>query len=278
MRASCCRAGALLIAGALAVAPPLAAQSPEERAAGRKILQQWQDAVVNVRVVVKMRVSMGGREMQASEETIDSVATLLDASGLAVMSLQVLNPGGFLKQMMGGMSQQGGSPQFDMTSEPTDVRMRMKDGSELQAKVALRDEDLNLAFIRPTAAPPQTLTHLATAEVGRPIALDPVVIVSRLGRVGGWGGAASLVYVQAVVDKPRPMYVAQPGGIGGLGTPAFLLDGRLAGFVVMRSVTGSGSGMLGMMSGNAENMGVLPIILPADDVREIAKQAAATKP
>jgi hypothetical protein len=268
------RAGTLLLAaGAIAFAPRAAAQSPEERAAGRKILQQWQDSVVNVRVVVKMRVSMGGREMQASEETIESVATLLDSSGLAVMSLQVLNPGGFLKQMMGGMSQ-GGAPQFDMTSEPTDVRMRMKDGSELQAKVALRDEDLNLAFIRPTTAPPQPLTSLDTAAVGQPVPLDPVVIVSRLGRVGGWGGAASLVYVQAVIEKPRPMYVAQPGGIGGLGTPAFLLDGKLAGFVVMRSVTGTSSGMMGMMSGNAENMGLLPIILPAADVREVAKQAA----
>jgi len=255
-------------------APRALGQSPEERAAGRKILARWQDSVVNVRVVVKLRMSMGGREMNASEETIDTVATLLDPSGLAVMSLSVLNPGGFLKQMMGGMGSQGGGQQLDMTSEPTDVRMRLNDGSEIQAKVALRDEDLNLAFIRPTTAPAQPFASLATAEEGRPAPLDPVVIVSRLGRVGGWGGAASLVYVQAVVDKPRPMYVAQPGGIGGLATPAFLLDGKLAGFVILRSVTGSGSGMLGMMSGNAENMGLLPIILPASDVREVAKQAA----
>jgi len=262
-----------LCAAAFAQAPTARAQSPEERAAGRKILARWQDSVVNVRVVVKLRMSMSGREMNASEETIDTVATLLDSSGLAVMSLSVLNPGGFLKQMMGGMSSQGGQ-QLDMTSEPTDVRMRLHDGAEIQAKVALRDEDLNLAFIRPTAAPPQNLTTLASAEVGRPAVLDPVLIVSRLGRVGGWGGAASLVYVQAVIDKPRPMYVAQPGGIGGMGTPAFLLDGKLAGFVVMRSVTGSGGGMLGMMNGNTESMGLLPVILPVEDVREIAKQAA----
>jgi hypothetical protein len=263
-----------LIAVCWALALPALAQSPEERAAGRKILARWQDSVVNVRVVVKLRMSMGGREMNASEETIDTVATLLDPSGLAVMSLSVLNPGDFLKQMMGGMPSQGGSPQLDMTSEPTDVRMRLRDGVEIQAKVALRDEDLNLAFIRPTTAPAQPLASLATAEEGRPAVLDPVVIVSRLGRVGGWGGAASLVYVQAVIDKPRPMYVAQPGGIGGLATPAFLLDGKLAGFVILRSVAGTSSGMLGMMSGNAENMGLLPVILPAADVREVAKQAA----
>ena len=265
---------AAFCAASFAHAATALAQSPDERAAGRKILARWQDSVVNVRVVVKMRMSMGGREMNASEETIDTVATLLDPSGLAVMSLSVLNPGGLLKQMMGGMGAQGGGQQLDMTSEPTDVRMRLHDGAEIQAKVALRDEDLNLAFIRPTAAPTQTLTTLASAEVGRPAALDPVLVVSRLGRVGGWGGAASLVYVQAVIDKPRPMYVAQPGGIGGMGTPAFLLDGKLAGFVVLRSVTSSGGGMLGMMSGNTESMGLLPVILPADDVRDVAKQAA----
>jgi hypothetical protein len=70
------------------------------------------------------------------------------------------------------------------------------------------------------------------------------------------------------------MYVAMAGGIGGMGTPAFLLDGKLAGFVILRSVTGTSSGMLSAMSGNTEGMGLLPIILPAADVREVAKQAA----
>jgi hypothetical protein len=255
---------------ALAMTPRADAQSPEERSAARKVLQQWQGSVVNVRVVVKMRVSMGGREVQASEDTIESVASVLDASGLAVMSLSVLNPGGFLKQLIGA---QPGGAQVDMTSEPTDVRIRLHDGTEIPAKVALRDEDLNLAFIRPLAAPAQPLVNLSAAETGRPAELEPLVVVSRLGRVGGWGPAASLVQVQAVVDKPRPMYVVQPG-IGGMGTPAFLLDGKLAGFVVMRSIGGGGSGMMGMMSGSTESMGLLPIVLPAADVREIAKQAA----
>jgi hypothetical protein len=237
-------------------------------------LEKWQDTVVNVRVVLKMRMTMGGREVQATEETVETVATVLDPSGLAVMSLQALNPGEFIKKMMSGMAAPQGAPQFDMTSEPTDVRMRLTDATEIAATIALRDEDLNLAFIRPTSPPAKPLASLAEAELGRPANLDLVVVVSRLGRVGGWGPAASLQHVQAVIERPRAMYVAMAGGIGGMGTPAFLLDGKLAGFVILRSVTGTSSGMLSAMSGNAEGMGLLPIILPAADVREVAKQAA----
>lgn len=261
------------VAVALSIPTGAAAQSLEERTAARRVLERWQDAVVNVRVVLKMRVSVGGREMQSTEETVETVATVLDPSGLAVMSLASLNPGGLIKKMMGSrMSAQEG-PGFDIVSEPTDVRIRLTDATEIAAKIALRDEDLDLAFIRPTSAPARPLASLAEAEAGRPATLDPLVIVSRLGAVGGWGPAASLQHVQAVVEKPRPMYVAQPGGVGGLGTPAFTLDGKLAGFVVIRSVTGDRSGMFSFMSGNPEGLGLLPIVLPAAAVREVAKQA-----
>ena len=55
-------AGILL---ALAV-PGIPAVAQDDRAAGREIVRKWQHAVVTVRVVLKMRVSVGGREMQCS--------------------------------------------------------------------------------------------------------------------------------------------------------------------------------------------------------------------
>jgi hypothetical protein len=248
------------------------AQSPEERAAARRIVEKRQEAIVNVRAVLKMRMTASGREMQAREETVEAVATVLDGSGLAVMSLATLNPGGLLKKMM-GMAASAGSAPFDVVTEPSDVRMRLGDSTELAAKIVLRDEDLDLAFIRPATAPAKPLASLAEVESGRPTLLDPVVVVARLGRVGGYGPAASLQQVQASVERPRIMYVVQPGGIGGMGVPAFSLDGKLAGFMVLRSVASGGFGMLGAMGGNVENLGLLPILVPAAEVREVAKQA-----
>ena len=70
---------------------PIDAQ--DDRAAGREIVKKWQSAIVNVRVVLKMRVSVGGREMQSMDESVETVGTVIDPSGLTVLSLGALNPG-----------------------------------------------------------------------------------------------------------------------------------------------------------------------------------------
>ena len=59
----------------------------------REIVKKWQCAIVNVRVVLKMRVSVGGREMQSMDESVETVGTVIDPSGLTVLSLGSLNPG-----------------------------------------------------------------------------------------------------------------------------------------------------------------------------------------
>ena len=73
--------------------------------------------IVNVRVVLKMRVSVGGREMQSMDESVETVGTVIDPSGLTVLSLGALNPGAMMNKMMGG----GGSGQerMEFGSEPT---------------------------------------------------------------------------------------------------------------------------------------------------------------
>ena len=98
--------------------PTALAQSPDERSAAREIVKKWQDAVVNVRVVLKTRMSVGGREMNASEETVDGVATVIEPDGLAVMSLATLNPAGMMNRIM-GPGTGSDEERFQMTSEPT---------------------------------------------------------------------------------------------------------------------------------------------------------------
>lgn len=250
------------------------AQSPEERAAARDVVKKWQDTVVNVRIVLKTRMAMSGREMNATEETVDAVATVIEPDGLAVMSLSTLNPAGMMNRIMGPARGGAGEDNFQMTSEPTDLKIRLSDGREIPAKIVLRDEDLDLAFIRPTVKPAKPFTSLALGDEGRPQPLDPVVAISRLGRVGGWVPAASLQSVNAIIERPRTMYVmsGSDGFGGGIGTPVFLLNGKIAGLLVLRSMSGSRPGMFSMMGGS-EGLGLLPVILPASDVREVARQA-----
>jgi hypothetical protein len=262
---------------AIASIAGVGAQSSDERAAARDVLKKWQDTVVNVRIVMKTRMAMGGREMHAAEETVDAVATVIEPDGLAVMSLTTLNPAGMMNRIM-GQAGGGGEDKVQMTSEPTDLKIRLSDGREIPAKIVLRDEDLDLAFIRPTAKAEKPFTSLALSDEGRPQPLEPVVSISRLGRVGGWVPSASLQSVSAIIERPRTMYVisGSDGFGGGIGTPVFLLNGKLAGLLVLRSMAGNRPGMYSMMGGS-EGLGLLPIILPAADIRDVAKQANEDK-
>ena len=108
----------LMAAGVLAV--PIDAQ--DDRAAAREIVKKWQGAIVTVRVVLKMRVSVGGREMQSMDESVETVGTVIDPSGLTVFSFGALNPGAMMNKMMGG----GGSGQerMEFGSEPSDIKVR----------------------------------------------------------------------------------------------------------------------------------------------------------
>jgi S1-C subfamily serine protease len=263
------RAGLTALALVLTAAPAVPATAQEDRAAAREIVKRWQAAIVNVRVVLKMRISVGGREMQSMDESVETVGTVIDPSGLTVLSLGSLNPGSMMNRIMGS----GGSQdRMEIGSEPSDVKLRLPDGRELSARIVLRDEDLDLAFLRPTVKPAKPLVAINLSDEGRPALLDPVVILSRLGRVGGWTPSASLQTIGAIIEKPRTFYVIETGGTGGMGTPAFTASGKVVGLLTMRSVQAGKPGMLSMMSGT-EALGLLPVILPAADVREIAQQA-----
>jgi S1-C subfamily serine protease len=262
-----CRRAALAALLASCLLAPLGAQ--DDRAAGREIVKRWQSAIVNVRVVLKMRVSVGDREMQSMDESVETVGTVIDPTGLTVLSLGSLNPGAMMNRLMGSGS---GQERMEFGSEPTDVKLRLADARELPARIVLRDEDLDLAFLRPTTAPDTPLVAIDLADEGRPSLLDPVVILSRLGRVGGWAPAASLQTIGAIIERPRTFYVTETGAAGSMGTPAFTIAGKVVGLLTMRSVRTGRPGMFSMMGGS-EGMGLLPVILPAADVREIARQA-----
>ena len=260
---------AVAVAGMLAAAGDARAQ--DARVAARDVIKKWQEAVVNVRVVLKTRMSMGGREMQSADDSVDAVGTVIDPSGLTVMSLGSLNPGAMMNKIVGA-SVGGGENRVEISSEPTDLKIRLPDGREMPAKIVLRDEDLDLAFIRPTAKPLAPLVAINLAESAKPaILLEEMVVLSRLGRVGGWASSATLADIGAVIERPRTFYVLG-GAPSAMGTPAFSTAGKLIGLLTLRQVDPGRSSMFSMMGG-AEAMGLLPVILPAADVLEIAKQA-----
>lgn len=264
------RIGIAAVAALLALGGASAVAQDADRTAARALVTKWQGAIVNVRVVLKMRMSVGGREMQSMDDSVESVGTVIDPSGLTVMSLGSLNPGAMMNKLMTGGS--SGQERVDFGSEPTEVKIRLADGREIPAKIVLRDEDLDLAFIRPTVKPEKPLIAIDLSDDARPALLQQVVVLSRLGRVGGWTPSASLQNIGAIIEKPRTFFVAEAGSQSGMGIPAFTTGGKVVGVLTLRMLAGGRPSMFAGMSGT-EGLGVLPVILPAADVLEIARQA-----
>jgi S1-C subfamily serine protease len=267
-------ARSVLAAALAATLVPAPVFGQDTRTLGRALVEKWKNAIVNVRIVLKLRMAVGGREMQSTDDTVEAVGTVIDPSGLTVLALGSLNPGGMMSRMMG--SGNGGDERVEIISEPTDVRIRLADGTELAASIALRDEDLNLAFIKPRKPPAKPLVAINLADAGRPAILDEVVLLSRLGRVGGWSPSASVGEISAIIDRPRTFFVLKGTEVG-MGTPAFLPGGKIVGLLTLRQIdTGRQSMFAGM--GGTEGLGLLPVILPAADVLEIAQQAMGKQP
>jgi S1-C subfamily serine protease len=242
----------------------------EEVAAGKEISAKWQKAVVTIQLVSKQRVSYGGRESSGDEAKSEAIGTVIDPSGLVVMSLFASDPSSRFVELMSGSDEEGS--QYKIQSEITDVKIILADGTEIPSKIVLRDKDLDLAFIRPIDKPAKPLTALDLALSKSVQTLDSVIVLSRLGRIANRVPAVSIDMIQAVVEKPRTFYI--PGGqsdSGDFGAPAFAIDGKLAGIILLRSIPmdRSSRSAFGGMGGN----GMLPVILPASDILEVAKQA-----
>src|SRR5262245_42894931 len=231
-----------------AAALPARAQTNEDRATARDLITKKGDAVVLVLATLKTRMSINGRE-NARDSPVQANATMLDSSGLAVMALSVLEPS---EAMIRGMAAPG--QQLDLKTETTELRMRLADGREIGARIVLRDTDLDLAFLRPLEPLPAPIPAV-DAAMAKPQVMDLVIAVQRTGEPTGYRAMGTFGYVQMTVDKPRLYYITSTGQ---LGAPVFDSAGRFVGVTVR-------------VAGARANP--QPGVLPADDIRDIAKQA-----
>lgn len=243
---------------------------------GREIFKQNQRAIVTVQLVLKSKFSMRGMGGQSNESKRDVTGTVVDASGLTILSLSGIEPGDMMQSFFGDAGDD--DPKFKMETELGDVKILLEDGAELPAEVVLRDKDLDLAFIRPKTKPATPMPSLDLANSGQAQVLDQVITLNRLGQAANRTFSASVERISAIVRTPRLFYIPDSTmTTTGLGCPAFTLDGKVLGIFVMRAVkTKGGGGMFGMFNFQADNLTTR--ILPADQILKAARQAPEVKP
>ena len=261
-------------------APAPAAAAGEEKEAAKAILGRCQEAVIGVKAVVKLRVAMGGSEQMKEENETETLATVVDPSGLAVLSFSSIDPArafeGILKKL--GASKDG--PQVSVDSDVTGVTMVMPDGREIPAKLVFRDADLDLAFVRPSEKQDKPFAAIELTGQSKPDLLDTVLVLSRLDKAAGRAPSVSLLRVEAVIASPRKYYIADGNAlIEKLGAPVFSLDGKVVGFSLLRisKTADKSAGFSSFLFNKSNSLGIMPVILPAGDVLAAAKQAAESK-
>jgi hypothetical protein len=263
------RAVAATMAAVMTVSSVASAQSADERTAMREVLARRSDAVVTVLATLKARMSQAGRDRPAPDQAVQASAIVLDGTGLTVMALSTIDPGNLMAKNPAIVA-----ARMSLDTELSDVKMRLADGGEVPAKIVLRDSDLDLLFVRP-ATPPEK--PLAAVDLGTPTfaAIDPVVMLRRLAEAANWKAAAGFGVIQVVVEKPRRFYMLETAApSNGLGAAVFNLKGEFGGIVVLRQGDDARHNALnGMQGGLLQTLGMVAAVIPAADIREIARQA-----
>lgn len=241
----------------------------DEAADGRTIAAKAGDAVVKIQLVVKLGYSYEGRSAEKSEQKVEATGTFIDSSGLLVTSLSQTNPGDLIASLMGESSD------MNISSEVTDLKIRLADGREIPAKIVLRDKDLDLVFIRPSQKLASPVSYVDLKDGAGVDLLDQVVVLNRMGKAANRSLATLLDRVQAVVEKPRKAYsISLPGGDVDLGAPAFTTDGKVIGILLLRLTPMSPS----EVRSRSASEHVMPVIVPAQDIAAIAAQAPENAP
>lgn len=226
----------------------------EEKKQVLSIMKDNQDAVVMVEIVVNMTATYQGKQRPPQEKKLRLNGTTIDESGLTVISNSRSDPMALLSGRMKKL------PGLSIDVEVLQSKLVLNDGTEIPAKVALKDADLDLAFVVP-AETQKGLTHVTLVPDVDPALLDLVCSISRMGLSANRTPLIHLGRVAGIIEKPRTYYV---GPAVSPGLPAFDEDGRCFGLFLMRKGPDGPTGS--------------PVILPASDVLDIARQLTKKKP
>lgn len=245
-----------------------AASADELKATARSVAEKAQKTVVTVKLVLKLH--MAGREQEVKHEV---TGTVIDPTGLTVVSAGAVDPGAALRLGGGGRrggGGGGGGAGGGIESEVTEAALILDDGTEVEADVVLKDPELDLAFIRPRDPAAKLESVVLKPREKAPQVLDDVFVVGRLGRVANRAVSVTVGTIRSVVKGPRTFCVCDDAvSTGNTGCFAYAADGTPLGIFVTKIKAGE-RGM-----GRGEALTVLRLV---DDVIEAAKEAKTAKP
>lgn len=258
------------VACGLAVMAPLFSAAPSRAdepvpVLARKVFERNRESIVKVTGVAQIRLSAArpGMNIPEKEEKVRADGTLVDDRGLVVLSLSAIDP----SQLINGreVNTPTGPIKVEATATLKELEIILGDGTEIPVTLVFKDEDLDLAFLRPKADAPEargvTFDPIDLADAGTAQIADYTVSVARLEELFNNDPAMMPGQLSAVIERPRPFFVATNVVRG---CPMFTLDGKLLGIGIMRHrASGIGQGAAS------------PALVPAAEIRKLVGQIPA---
>ncbi|MGC4015581.1 MAG: serine protease [Luteolibacter sp.] len=219
----------------------------------------YKESVVFISAVVELEVTAGDNPSRKEEKKVEVVGTVIGKDGLIVGPLSALDVASAVDGRT--VNTPKGPVLLSAKSNTKEVKIIRADGSEVSAKVAFKDTDLDLAFIRPEKPEEAKLTPVNTEDSAKLGLMDDVIVLGRMGKDFNREPLVMTSEVISILTKPRTF-----GRIGApsLGMPVFNGDGKFIGIGINRFPPKSDE------SGSTQATNV---ILPAADLLESASQA-----
>jgi hypothetical protein len=235
----------------------------------RKTVKACDKAIISLVAVVKIDVGGGGG---SHEQKTQCGAVIIDGCGLAVTSLMNLDPQSLLKLRLGRM----GGRQMEFECRVQAVKYRLTDGTEVPARIVLKDEDLDLAFLAPLKPlDAQTQAKIVAIPLnhaaGGADVLEPTILVDRSGAGLNYILVLGFGRIAAVVSKPRTCYLSNAGSPG---LPVFNREGKVLG-ILCRCISAQGGDTSNMSEVMSNLVATSRLILPAADIARLVPEAKA---
>lgn len=230
----------------------------------KEVIEKYKNTIVTVKIIRKEWSVMEGKEFSKGESKNEVSGTIIDKNGTVIVSAFAVDPTKFFNQLSSGRSFK-----FEWRSQITGIKIILPDKKEIDGKMVLKDEKLDLIFIRPESKEKRKYEYVNLKDYIEPDIMEKIVIMSRIGKIGNRTIFASLSRIGGIIKKPRDYYLSTDQ-MASPGSPVFTVNGKIVGINLIRTKKRDTSFSFSIFS--PYDFGFLPVILPAKEIKEIAGQ------
>jgi S1-C subfamily serine protease len=226
----------------------------------RKLHQALADSVITIRATVTITVTPGDQPAQTQDRTFEQLGTVVSSDGRVLLAASSIDPAA----MMNGrtVNTQAGPVKLSAVSEVKEAFIVLADGTEIPAKVILKDKDLNLALIAPITPVAEKFLCVDTTVSDTVVAVDEVIVLGRMDKSFDRCAKVEVDSVAAVLAKPRSFISIH---IPVTGCPVFSINGKFVGMTSGKQTTGD----------DGDSEGMVPVVIPAETLQKFLTPSAA---